>query len=479
MKSFLMIVAILFVTILFGQKTIHIEGFAPKYVGQRVLLNSISDYLTDIEHTICTAEVKDDSTFSLTFSLEEAQKLNLYVGKNSSFLYVQPGGEYSIYFPERDRIDPPRPMGNKVELRFGDLDSNDINERIIIFNNSLDNFLYKNFKKSKTDPVAYNKTLDEFKNNVANYFKKDTGNYVYDYIRFSLALIDDLPQAGNRNKYEKFDFYLKYSPVLYTNDAYMKYVKAYFAAMVNSLPMERNNEVYMGVVKSSPTLIMRALGKEYTLSNIRLRELVMIQALGEMYFRTDYPQTNVIAVLDSLEKNALFSQHRNIASNMKMRLTEITNGGKAPDFVLKNDLQGVKTLGAYKGRYIYFHFFDPSTEQAMTDLILLANLQKKYHQYVDFVTVVPKSASEKSRSKEVLEQIKWDLFVEDDFSSSIWKNYKVESFPYFVLIDPHGYVVQAPALTPRANAMYETIDRTFFEIKKVLDKEQENKLKQR
>ena len=465
----------LLTAVVWSQQTISINGYAPKYVGQRVLLNVVSDYLTNIESTIATAEVQPDSTFRIITYMQDAQKVNLYVGKNSSFFYVQPGGDYTIYFPDRDRNDPPRPMGNKVEVMFRDLDTNDINDKIMVFNNSLDNFLKINYRKSKTDAVAYNKLFDQFKENISAYFSADTGTYVYDYIRFSLASIDNLPQAGNRNRFEKYDFYLKFSPVRYQNDAYMDYFKTFYSGLMSMLPMERNNEVYLGLVKASPTLMMKALGKEVTLANMRIRELAMIQSLGEMYYQKDYPQTNILAVLDSLADHALFKQHRPIASNMRTRLTEIASGGKAPDFVLTRVDGKKKTLLDYKGKFVYMHFFEPNVEQAKIDFQLLENLHKKYGSQIDFVTIVSEQAYKSDKAKEILKNIGWDLFVADDYNAAIWKDYKVESFPYFVLLDPHGYAVQAPALTPRANALYETIDHTFFEIKKVLDREAKEK----
>lgn len=476
MKSgLLLVITWWFSGLLLAQQTVSINGYAPKYVGQRVLLNAISDYLTDKETTIATAEVQADSTFRIITYLEETQKVNLYVGKNSSFLYIQPGGDYTIYFPDRDRMDPPRPMGNKVELMFRDLDSNDVNEKIMIFNNSLDNFLKVNYRKSKSDAVEYNRLLDQFKANISAYFAADTGTYVFDYIRFSLASIDNLPQAGNRNRYEKFDFYLKYQPVRYNNDAYMDYFKTFYSGLMNTLPMERNNEVYLGLVKASPTLMMNALGKEVTLTNVRIRELAMIQALGEMYYQKDYPQTNILAVLDSLSNHALFQHHRTIAANMQSRLTEIATGGKAPDFVLTKLDGQKKTLLDYRGKFVYLHFFEPTVEQAAIDFQLLQNLHKKYGTYIEFVTIVPAQAYQTDKAKSILKNMGWDLFIADDFNASIWKDYKVESFPYFVLIDPQGYAVQAPALTPRANALYETIDHTFFEIKKVMDRQLKEK----
>jgi hypothetical protein len=38
------------------------------------------------------------------------------------------------------------------------------------------------------------------------------------------------------------------------------------------------------------------------------------------------------------------------------------------------------------------------------------------------------------------------------------------------LVDAQGYIVSAPALSPRPNNEYDTIERNFFEIKKILDR---------
>jgi thioredoxin-related protein len=58
-------------------------------------------------------------------------------------------------------------------------------------------------------------------------------------------------------------------------------------------------------------------------------------------------------------------------------------------------------------------------------------------------------------------------------TNPIWKNYKVDAFPTYVLIDPNGYIVQAPALGPMPNGQYQTIDQTFFFIQQALNREKE------
>ena len=61
----------------------------------------------------------------------------------------------------------------------------------------------------------------------------------------------------------------------------------------------------------------------------------------------------------------------------------------------------------------------------------------------------------------------WDiLYIGPDHE--IVKNYKVETVPAYFLIDQGGYIAAAPALRPSPDGEYESIDKTFFFIQKML-----------
>ena len=68
--------------------------------------------------------------------------------------------------------------------------------------------------------------------------------------------------------------------------------------------------------------------------------------------------------------------------------------------------------------------------------------------------------------KEYIESIPWEKCKAEE-TNPIWKNYKIETFPSYVLIDSFGYVVGAPALGPMPDGQYQTIDKTFFFIQKL------------
>lgn len=469
MKLFLTFLFPFFINTIAAQSDniVKIEGFAPDYIGQAVQLNEIEDYFSMKESTIASATVQSDSTFSLIFNVEETQKAIIRIGNNRSFIYTQPGGNYSIYFPEKDKYAPYRPAGNQVEITFFDLDSADVNYKILGFNRWLDNYLAINYADHLKNPVEFSKNMDNFKEAAEKYYLKDTGKYIFDYVRFTIAnTVDNIQQSANRNRYEKHDFYLKFQPVRYKNDAYMDYFKNFYKGMMPTIPMEVNNRVYLGLLKSSPTLIMNALGLEYTLVNMRIRELVMIEMLSELYYSPEYPQTNIITVLDSVKNHALFDANKVVAKNMISRLTEATSGGKAPQFVVKTTREASKGLSDYKEKYLYIHFFDPSSEKCKIEIPILKELHRKYQKDITFLTIC-KESSVKENNRQVLNELTWDVAILPD-NYSVWGNYKVATFPTYVLIDPYSYIVQAPALGPQPNNLYETIDKVFFNIQKAL-----------
>lgn len=447
-----------------------IKGFAPKYIGQKMEIFAIEDYLSMKEKLIATAQVKDDSTFTVNFFNSETRKIIVKSMNNVGYMYIQPKAQYSIYFPIKNKYDEFRPLGNNVEIAFQDLSENDINFKILAFDRWMNNFLGEYFYKKNLNKLEFVHKLDTFKLNVHQAYEKDTNYFFKTYVRFSIATLDDIQYLGARNRFEKYDFYLKNAPVAYANPAYMDYFNTFYKNIDAKIAMETNNKSYLGLLKSSPTVMINALGEEYTLKNVRLRELVLIKFLGDNYFTGEYPQTNIISVLDSLASGSIFKEHKVIAKNMKEQLTEIRPGSKSPDFeIIAQNQQKTLNLLAFQKKHLYIQFIDFSIKESEKELELLLPLYEKYKVDVEFLTIIKDSPTNKTQ-EELLNKLKWPYtFVNRD--DLLLKNFKVSSFPSYTLIDAYGYIVESPALKPTPNGKYETIDKSFFYIKKINDEE--------
>jgi hypothetical protein len=448
------------------QSTVTISGYAPAYVGKQIEINQIEDYLSLIESPIISTTVQKDSTFKLTFSCTEMQKVSLKVHQNKSTLYIQPAGNYELFVPEKDDYNPYNPNGNKIEITFLNLDSTDINYKILQFQRWQDEYIGEYYYLKNVKPIEFSKKIDAFKQLVSTYYQKDTSVFFKTYVKFTVAGLDNIQFAVQRNRYEKYDFYIKNEPVSYNNDAYMNYIATFYEKMMPRFSMEVNNRVYLGLLKSSPTLIMRALGNEFTLKNIRLREIIMVKCLAEEFYSSDLPQTNILTVLDSVANSPLFKSNGIIAKNLIARLTELVSGGKAPDFALKNSINEQKTLNDYKKKYTYIHFFNPESAASIIELEPLFKLYEGYKDHVNFITIYPEKEYATDIKETKLKSIVWDKFAVTN-NHRMLSNYKITQYPSYVLIDPYGYIVAAPALSPTPNGQYLTIEKVFFSIKKL------------
>lgn len=468
------LLSFLFICGILNAQTVSISGHAPSYVGKRIEIYRIEDYVSQRQSLITSAIVGPDSLFSLSFQSEDIQKVIVKSNNNRGFLYVQPNGKYSVFFPDRNLYDPIKPSGNDVEIGFNELDSTDINYKLLGFQRWIDDFIANSFYlRNQKKTMEYVELFDKFKANVERVYAKDTSensDYLKTYIKFNIASLENINNVAERNRYEKHDFFIKYHPVEYNNDMYMQYITKFYEKLVPELSNEVNEAFYRGILHSSPTMIMNALGGEYTLINTRIREIVMIKALSEIFYSKDYPKTNVIAVLDSVVNRSLFKDNAIIAKNIRYRLMNLTPGGIAPNFVISSDSLGSMTLIELKGKHLYIQFLDPSSDANIKELGLIQELNKNYSKYVKIITVYKSDVEISEETQKLIDDMDWDIYPISP-TNSIWDRYQVETFPHYSFIDATGYVISSPAVGPTPNGNYETIDRSFFQLRKYMERQ--------
>lgn len=246
----------------------------------------------------------------------------------------------------------------------------------------------------------------------------------------------------------------------------MEYFLNFFDNFHFKLPRAREQQFYNALIQSSPTLIMQSLSNTYMLkNNLRVRELVMIKMLSDVYYSEDYPQTNILEVLDSVSQHALFTENRNIAKNISFRLTELKPGSKTPDFVF-NVNGNKKSKSDYYGEYHYIQFVKADLKKSTQDIELLSRLYNKYGGSTHFTTIVVSDDELNVEKFKKKFNITWDIVVIDS-DSEILSKFNIQAFPQYVLLDRSSYVVAAPALGPKPNGEYETIERQLYSISKL------------
>ncbi len=478
MKLFVNLLFIISITAFsFGQQKTTIKGVTTGFVGKKIEFYKIKDYFSLKDSLIGEAIIQKDSSFQVEISLHQTEKIIVKCHKNTGFIYASPGATISISLPDKDPYNAYRPQGNKVEIAFLELPKTDINYKILEFDNWVHEFLGVYFNRKTTSTLEFSKQLDTFKLNVDNYYKADTSFFFKTYIRYTIASLDDINFIGMKSRIEKFVLYLKDFPVSYENDKYMDYMSLFYKNIFAMVSTDINQKIYKSILSSSPTLLMRHLGSDATLRNPRVRELVAIKGLSDVYNGKDYPKSNIITMLDSIARFGLYKQHRGIAQRIVERLTELAPGMKAPNFeITQSGLKDTITLNTYAGNYVYLQFVDPTLQESKKQIELLVPLFEKYGKTFRFVTIVDLHNELTKEQKTYYATIPWEKYYLH-FDHPMIKKYSIKSFPSYVLIDDTGILHSYPAASPIPDGEYDTVEKVFYTIKRKVELEKMNKEK--
>lgn len=472
MKIIFAILAFCYYSTLFAQQ-VEIKGFAPEYLGKRIQVLAIQDLFSDKDTVLTESKVDEDSIFSVKFNLSKPQKIYLKAHKNRGFIYAEPNKSYTVFIPERDEYNAYNPQGNEVQISFYNLDSTDLNSKIIAFDQKITDFIAKNYKRQFITTPIFAQKLDTFRREIQKYYEKDTNFFLKTYVKYSIASLDDINYVGYKNRYEKYEFYINNNPILYNSELYMNYIELFYKKILGRYPTELNTKIYKSILHSSPSMLSRALSEDVALKNPKLRELIMIRALSEVYYGSEYPKANILTILDSIQRKPLFNDNKIVAKNILFRLTQLSSGMKAPDFYLGMNNNDSVTLKSFTGKHLYIQFVDLSLEETQKHIEILKPMYAKYKSHVEFLTIVDESTPLTKKQQAYFQQIPWKKMIVNS-SNDVYSKYKIKGYPDYIFLDDQGMIYQYPALKPVPNGDLETVEKTFYSVKRRIETEKAN-----
>lgn len=449
----------------------EVLGYAPDFVGKKVNVYKIQDYVSMKRTLLVSATVnKKDSTFRMTIPNKGTQKVIIEIDDQTAELYIHAGTRYAFKFPKANEKE--ELLDLDIELTLIGIDSTDINYKIAAFDMWKDNFIYaKMYELMSKD---FSKYVDTFKMYVADYYKNEDDLYFLSYVKFSLAELEQINQVQNETV-RRFVIYMNYirkQPILFGHDKYINFLKTFYDQQFKRYGDQIRNEIYNAIDQASPSVLDTVLKKDKLLENSLIREFAMVINLGKEFYENEYNPNNIVYMLDSIHKHPKYEKNGQIAGNLLSIIKSRTAGFPAPRFHV-NDGQDTISNGSLRGKYVYLHFFTTWDEQAKKEIEIMKQMYEKYNKYVEFVSIAMDEDRSKFEKFDQTQNIKWPTIYLGS-EGDIIDAYEVENTPTYFLIDPEGFLVQSPALRPSPDGEYETIDKTFYYIKKQMDPEESN-----
>jgi hypothetical protein len=423
----------------------------------------VSDYVTNIERKLLTVSVDSNGIFAFNLTVNDIRKIILRDKKHFSWMYVQPKSRYFIQLSKDSYTSSSFLKDNEIEMEFFYLDSNDINYKILGFESWMDSEIAELFVLKDAQQAEFIKQVRNFKNDVSTEYEQDTSIFFRDYIKYSVGLnVDQIKFLGSPSINDKYSFYLDSSPILYRHDKYMEYVNLFFNRYYFSLNAESRKAIYDAVIRSDAKTFLNALHSDEYLKSTELTELVALKMLHESLNTQEFPKSNAIAIVEQLEFMVSNEELRTIARNILKCYNEVKVGSKMKDFKLNASV----SLNLYQGKHVYIHFFDPNNQKCLSEISALKKLNEKYGKYISFLTIYQsKTTGFSAIEQRNLDAIIWDKFALDP-AHEIWTDLKINSFPYYLLLDKNLVLLASPALAPSPNGKYETIEKTMYDIKR-------------
>ncbi len=448
-------IAILFFVFCFFNITassVIINGKAPGAEGLDLRLMKYSDLISYKMEKIAETTIDENADFQLEIQVKNSCfcfiSINYYW---SAPLYLEAGKNYYISIDSADFH-----MKNENSISFLDEKRiffrvnhehpKDLNNRIFNFNAAYSEFVVKNF--NVLGSRSSRKLLNDFKEEcLSRYLVGAEDEFMRTYITYRFASLEY--SMNLKSKKTIFMEYISKQKIYPENDEYMAFFHQFYQKHFELSPLLSYREIQKQINSGSSLFgILDSLGKDSSLRNEVIREMVLIKSLGEAYKPySDFEEDNVLSLLKDIQENSKFPEHRNAAANMIAVKTKLQIGYPAPDFQAKDINDSLYSLKDFEGKWLYLGFWHTNSTKAIAEMEALKHFYPEYKDSMEFVMI--------STDVEYLHyyyfmqknQVSFPVLHFDNNIECI-ENYNAKLSPLFVMIDPNGNIFRYPALSP-------------------------------
>ncbi len=482
-SQILVLIFFFFVSTVTASNTV-IKGKTDKFKGKELVLYTYSDYISTKKTQIGFTTIQQNGAYRFEFDTKETKKVYVEIEDKSTSFFVKPGEVYNVNLTYSEALNKGRIYDKQLSLIFNFPAPTELNQQIGKFNQKFDGFIADNRALFEKRNHSIEPKLKAFKLKMLKEAENSNSEFVISYIKYSIALTQNSLDVSYKvadsknNQNIKVNLYLEYldkKPILYNNPEYAKFYKAFFKGELKKLSLKvRGFDISKAINdKSSYKALSDALSKEKYpfLFNDEFKNLFILNGLLEISKDKYFTKKNIITILTEIKSNSKYPEHKVIATNIIDRITrkKFGEGSVAPSFKLKDRDKEFVSLSNFKGKPIYINFWTNWSIPSQKEMKIMQVLHKKYKNKIHFISIC--ADNDFSKMSDFLaknEGYKW-TFLHVGNDKNVLSNYKVATFPTYILVNDDLKIVKAPAGRPGGTAERATednIEKDFYELTK-------------
>ena len=446
-----------------------IRGNADFAVGEEIRLIAYEDLITYTPKVVSTDMIDKNGAFELSYVTVEERLVQLEIRTSRAEFFVEPTKTYQFNITMDEELFKqfrPQDFGgflqvvNEDEVENNVEASKDLNRKINYFtryyNYAFDRYYF---------PITYDRNPDakdsvlKMMNNRFD-IRYNPYDFYQSYVFYGMSQLDRIYWQKDADKlYQK---YLDNDHILYNNPNYMELFNSFYDDYVFMSPKINLEQVLVCINDSADyRMLFNELGKDEFLVNERIRELVIIKNLGQLYLNhPEFDKDHIMKMLEELQRNSHFVEHRPLVENMIHLISKFSDKQLVKNVKLKETNGKDFSLGKLKGKWTFVHFFRTDCPECVRELMLIRELQEMHKDSLTCVGVC--LDFDKYQLQNFLNkypQFDWQ-FVHFNQQYQWLNELEVNSLPDYVLLSPEGKVYERYLPSP-ADGLVDYLARLF------------------
>lgn len=430
-----------------GQTNVTIRGTVADGAGKHVRLGGYSDMLTQKEVALDSAVAGNDGSFQLHCYANYPRLVFVEIECYSQSFYIEPGKVYEVVVPEFDwdlnekkniYLDPVA-----LPLLFQNIDSTDLNLRIMRYEATVDSFLSANRERVDFRFRPDRRVFKELKALVKKRFaiNDEMTDFFDRYVQYSLLEMALAMRMESRTKLAAH--YVE--PIRYYDESYMRFfIELFSHAISGGTKKVAQWKMAEWVKRGDAAGWLDTLGLDPLLQNEQVRELAALVALKEMFYDKAYDRQGVRLTTEHLRDASKFDDHRVLAERLLESFDRHENAREPKGFSLPDVERKMRSLDEWKGKWVYLSFVRVGDPHSIKELETMAHFRDTvYKSWPDVVFVTVACDREFQKMYHLLKNSKkgarynW-TWLHFDGDYRLLERFGVTSYPTFVLLNPEG-----------------------------------------